>query len=291
MMNRRTLLGLGAGGAAALAGAAACSPIRILNALTPANGVNITPGEPYGPDGAHRLDVYAPEGPGTSRPVVVFFYGGSWQNGRREDYYFAGAGLAARGFVAVLPDYGKYPQVVFPGFVEDGALAVAWARREARRFGGDPARIFVMGHSAGAHIAAMLSLDGRYLAAQGLAPAQLSGLVGLAGPYDFLPLRDPVLKTIFAPEETIARTQPITFASSGAPPAFLATGADDTTVNPRNTANLSARLRAAGVRVEEKRYEGLNHYTIVGALGEPLRSRHPVYPDVIAFLESASRGA
>lgn len=285
-MRRRSLLALAGASAAGVAAATACSPIRIVNALTPADGVAVTPGEAYGADPAHRLDVYAPSQGTGPRPVVVFFYGGSWQNGRREDYYFVGAGLASRGFVAMLPDYRKYPQVVFPGFVDDGALAIAWARRHAARFGGDPARLFLMGHSAGAHIAAMLALDSRFLGVQGLTPRDVAGLVGLAGPYDFLPLRDPVLKTIFAPEETIARTQPITFVSPGAPPAFLATGVDDTTVNPRNTAHLSARLRAAGVRVEEKRYEGLNHYTIVGALGEPLRSRHPVFGDVIAFLDA-----
>ncbi len=287
-MKRRSLLALGTGSAGALAALAACSPIRILNALTPGDGIAVTNGEAYGPDPAHRVDVYAPVQAGAPRPVVVFFYGGSWQSGHREDYYFAGAGLASRGFVAMLPDYRKYPQVVFPGFLEDGAKSVAWAKRHAARFGGDPSRVFVMGHSAGAHIAAMLALDARYLGAQELAPRELSGLVGLAGPYDFLPLRDPVLKTIFAPEETIARTQPVTFVAPGAPPAFLATGADDTTVNPRNTASLSARLRAAGVSVREKRYEGLNHYTIVGALGEPLRSRQPVFDDVIAFLGGAS---
>ena len=287
-MKRRTFLALAGISAVPLGLLAACSPIRIVNALTPADGVAVTPGEAYGPDPAHRLDVYAPTQGAGPRPVVLFFYGGSWQNGRREDYYFAGAGLASKGFVAMLPDYRKYPQVVFPGFVDDGALAVAWARRNAARFGGDPTRIFLMGHSAGAHIAAMLSLDARYLGVQGLAPKDLAGLVGLAGPYDFLPLRDPVLKAIFAPEATIARTQPVTFVSAGAPPAFLATGADDSTVNPRNTASLSARLRAAGVSVEEKRYEGLNHYTIIGALGEPLRSRQPVFDDVIEFLRAAS---
>jgi acetyl esterase/lipase len=287
-MRRRTLLALGLASAGAIASLAACSPLRILNTLTPADGVAITRDEAYGPDPANRLDVYAPRQGRGPFPVVVFFYGGSWQNGQREDYFFAGASLASRGFVAVLPDYRKYPQVVFPGFLEDGALAVAWAKRNAARFGGDPSRVFLMGHSAGAHIAAMLSLDSRYLGAQGLDPKDLAGLVGLAGPYDFLPLRDPVLKTIFAPESTIARTQPITFVTPGAPRAFLATGADDTTVNPRNTANLAAKLRAAGASVREKRYEGLNHYTLIGALGEPLRSRNPVFEDVIAFLQEAS---
>lgn len=284
-MKRRSLLALAGASAAGLAAVTACSPLRVLNALAPADGVTVTPGEAYGPDPAHRLDAYAPAQAAGPRPVVVFFYGGSWQNGRREDYFFAGAGLASRGFVAMLPDYRKYPQVVFPGFLDDGALAVAWARRHAARFGGDPSRVFLMGHSAGAHIAAMLSLDGRYLGSQGLAPKDLAGLVGLAGPYDFLPLRDPVLQAIFAPESALARTQPINFVAPGAPPAFLATGADDSTVNPRNTERLAARLRQSGVIVREKRYEGLNHYTLVGALGEPLRSRHPVFGDVVAFLE------
>ena len=150
-MDRRAFLALGG------VAAAGCSPAVVLNALAP-DGLAREAGLAYGEGPSRRLDVYAPPAAGGPRPVVVFFYGGSWQNGKREDYRFAGAALAAEGFVAMVPDYRKYPEVRFPGFVEDGASAVAWARREAARFGGDPSKLWVMGHSAGAHIAALLAL-------------------------------------------------------------------------------------------------------------------------------------
>lgn len=278
-IDRRAFLALGG------AAAAGCSPATLLNAFAP-DGLARQAGIAYGDGPARRLDVYAPPSGGEPRPVVVFFYGGSWQNGRREDYRFAGAALASEGFVAVVPDYRKYPEVRFPGFVEDGAAAVAWARREAAAYGGDTRRLWVMGHSAGAHIAALLALDASYLAPHGLAPSALAGLVGLAGPYDFLPLSSETLKRVFSPEAVLPRSQPVNFAGPGAPPAFLATGADDTTVLPRNTVNLAARLRAAGRPVVERHYPSLNHYTLVGSLGAPLRSRHPVLDDVAAFIRA-----
>lgn len=283
-MDRRAFLALGG------VAAAGCSPAVVLNALAP-DGLAREAGLAYGEGPSRRLDVYAPPAAGGPRPVVVFFYGGSWQNGKREDYRFAGAALAAEGFVAMVPDYRKYPEVRFPGFVEDGAAAVAWARREAARFGGDPAKLWVMGHSAGAHIAALLALDAGYLAPHGMAPSSLAGLVGLAGPYDFLPLSSETLKRVFSPEAVLPRSQPVNFAGPGAPPAFLATGKDDTTVLPRNTVNLAARLRAAGRPVVERHYPSLNHYTLVGSLGAPLRSRHPVLDDVAAFIRSGGEQA
>lgn len=272
--------------AALLPVAAGCSPARLVNAIVPKDGFEYVEGIGYGSLPSQRLDAYIPRDPvAPSRPVVVFFYGGSWQDGERGDYLFVGEALASCGFVAVLPDYRKYPEVRFPGFVDDGAMAVAWARRNAGRFGGDPARVHVMGHSAGAHIAAMLALDGRYLAGHGLGPGSLAGLIGLAGPYDFLPLSSARLERIFAPADGLASTQPVNFASAAAPPSFLATGDSDTTVRPRNTVSLAARLRDAGVRVTERSYPGLNHFTIVGALAAPLRSRYPVLGDIRAFVE------
>jgi acetyl esterase/lipase len=265
---------------------AGCSPATILNALAPTGNLELRLAVPYGEHPRQRLDTYTPRAAAEPRPVVVFFYGGGWDSGSRESYLFVAEALASRGFVVVVPDYRIYPEVVFPAFLDDSAAAVAWAVRNARAIGGDPGRVFLMGHSAGAHIAAMLALDPQYLARAGLTPAALSGFIGLAGPYDFLPLKEPQLKIIFAPPETLARTQPINFVAPGAPPAFLAAPATDDRVSPGNTVRLSARLRAAGVPVTEQSYADLNHYTIVAVLSVPLRDSYSVLDDIERFVRA-----
>ena len=265
---------------------AACSPARLVNALVSTDTLVARRDIAYGDNPRQRLDVYEPkEGPppAAGRPVVVFFYGGSWDSGSREEYLFVAEALVSRGFVVVVPDYRVYPEVVFPAFLEDGARAIAWTRRNARAHGGNPDRIFLMGHSAGAHIAAMLCFDAHFLAAVGESPGNLAGFIGLAGPYDFLPLTSERLKLIFAPEATIARTQPITFVRGGEPPSLLITGTDDSVVSPGNTQRLAARLRVVGARVTERRLEGLNHFTIVGYLAAPLR-RADLLDEIAAFV-------
>lgn len=238
---------------------------------------------PYAEGSRRTVDVYR-AGSVENAPVVVFFYGGSWQGGGKEKYRFAAKALARCGFVVMVPDYRVFPEVRFPGFIEDGALAVRFARDSARRYGGDPERLFVMGHSAGAHIAAMLALDGRWVSGAGVPPATIAGLIGLAGPYDFLPLHG-TLKTVFGGADR-RETQPIFHVTPAAPPAFLATGATDRVVDPANSARLAARLAEAGCDVRSKSYAGIGHMLIVAALGLPalLRPLAPVLEDVAGFV-------
>lgn len=253
-------------------------------------GYDVDASVAYGEGSRRTLDVYRP-GRVENAPVIVFFYGGSWQGGRKERYRFAAAALVRCGFVVMVPDYRVFPEVRFPGFIEDGSLAVRFARDNARRYGGDPGRLFVMGHSAGAHIAAMLALDGRWASEAGVPPATIAGLIGLAGPYDFLPLRG-TLKTIFGDADR-RETQPIAYVTPGAPPAFLATGAMDRVVDPGNSERLAARLAAAGCDARWKSYPGLGHMLIVAALGLPalLRLLAPVLDDVAGFVaETAAAG-
>ena len=253
---------------------AACAPVAVLNAFVPEGGLERNSGIAYGDDARQRLDVYVPRAkPAQSpAPVVVFFYGGRWQEGHRSRYLFAAEALTAQGFVVVVPDYRVYPAVQYPGFLEDGARAVAWTRREIARFGGDTSRIFLMGHSAGAHIAAMLAYDEEFLARQGLRRADVRGVIGLAGPYDFLPLTDADLVGVFSAAPSLEATQPIRYVRGGEPPSLLITGDADTTVKPGNTVRLAARLREAGSTVVERHYAGLNHYTLIARLAAPLRS-------------------
>ena len=279
-------IGLAAIGAAL---AAACAPLTMFATLTPKDpAVREARNVAFGPEPHQRLDVYAPRrGKGaTPAPIAVFFYGGSWDTGKRTDYGWVGQALASRGFVTILPDYGLYPQVRYPGFLEDGALAVRWAQDHAAEFGGDPSRIVLVGHSAGAYNAAMIALDSRYLKAAGVDPKHIKALGGLSGPYDFLPLTDPIAERTFGEAKDLAATQPTSFVTKDSPPAFLATGDDDTMVFPKNTVKLAARYRAAGVEVQEEHYAGIDHVRMVLALSRPFRGRAPVLQQLTDFLHA-----
>jgi acetyl esterase/lipase len=270
----------------------ACSPVTILNALAPKAGITETRDVRYAPGDRHELDIYAPEEALVGRsaaPVVVFIYGGGWTDGNKGEYRFVAAALAARGYLTVVPDYRLYPRVRFPAFLQDNAAAVAWTKANIARYGGDPHRIFLMGHSAGAYNVAMLTLDKQGLAAVGMDPDRdITGTIGLAGPYDFLPLHDPELENVFAPAGDLRLSQPITFARGNAPPMFLAAGTADTTVLPLNTEHLAAAIRRDGGTVEERLYPGVNHTKIIGAMAGVLRWLAPSMADVTGFLDRYS---
>ena len=262
-----------------------CSPVKVLNALTPDDTFHSTTGIAYGDDPRQKLDVYVPRQPLKDAPVVVFFYGGSWNSGARGDYAFVGEALASRGIVAVLADYRLYPQVRYPLFLEDSARAVAWTRTHIHEFSGNPQRLYLMGHSSGAYNAAMLALDPGLLNAVGMSPEDLSGWIGLAGPYDFLPIENPQVRPVFFWPDSPPQSQPINHVRHGEPPALLIAATKDNLVNPaRNTAGLARKLREAGVPVQDLYYSRLNHVTLVASLSRPLRRLAPVLDQVVAFV-------
>lgn len=258
-----------------------------LNKLTPSSTYTLTGGVNYGPLPRQQLDIYRPTGttPAGGWPLVVFFYGGSWNWGSRAEYQFLGEALASRGVLALVADYRLYPEVRYPAFLEDSALAVAYGLREARRLGSNPKRVFVMGHSAGAYNAAMLALDGRWLQAAGQSPTALAGWVGLAGPYDFLPISNVNAQPVFHHPNYPAGSQPFEYVRRGAPPVFLGAAQGDKLVaTERNTIGLAARLRAADVPVTLKIYERIDHVLLVASMAWSLRWVVPVLNDVTAFV-------
>ncbi|ROL71470.1 esterase [Pseudomonas chlororaphis] len=264
---------------------AGCSPLKVLNALSPSGGVIKTRDIAYGSDPRQHLDIYQPKDAAPGAPVVVFFYGGSWNSGSRGDYGFVGEALASRGMVVVLADYRLYPQVRYPAFLEDAAAAVAWTYEHIAGYGANPQRLYVMGHSSGAYNAAMLALDPSLLAAVGLSPAVIKGWIGLAGPYDFLPIANQAVRPVFFYPDSPPDSQPINHVSRGAPPALLMASNDDTLVNPqRNTGGLANKLRAAGVPVQEFYFSRTGHGTLVAALARPLRGLAPVLDRVSDFV-------
>lgn len=282
----RRLFCLAMGGCLLLA-MTACSPLKLLNALTPDGSFDKTEGIAYGADPRQKLDVYVPSHPVANAPVVVFFYGGSWNSGSRSDYGFVGEALASRGIVAVLADYRLYPQVRYPLFLEDGAKAVAWTHEHIRQFSGNPQRLYLMGHSSGAYNAAMLALDPDLLGAVGLSPHNLSGWIGLAGPYDFLPIKNPDVRPVFFWPDSPPQSQPINHVSRGLPPALLMAATDDELVNPaRNTGGLARKLREAGVPVQDLYFSRPGHATLVATLSRPMRGLASVLEQVAAFVKA-----
>jgi acetyl esterase/lipase len=281
-VSRRTLLA----GFCAVA-AAGCSRLAFVAANVPAafghyrRHADIA----YGEDPQHRVDVYVPESAAAApRPLVVFWHGGRWSFGDKADYRFVGAALASLGYVAVLANYRHYPQVKMPGFMDDAARAALWAAAHAGEFGADAQRLYLMGHSAGSHLAALVTLDPRYFAALGKPAPPIAGVIGLSGPYDFLPLMEADVQDMFGPPSNYPDSQPINFVRSDAPPMLLVHGLKDDTVWPKNSRNLATALAARGVPVVLKLYPKQGHADTVAALSLPARGRAPTLADIAAFV-------
>ena len=235
--------------------------------------------ETYSPEKNLGLDIYQPTGKAAGpAPVVVFFYGGAWQRGSAAQYRFVGQRLAEQGWLAIVADYRTWPRVGFPGFVEDGAEAVAWAQKNAARLGGDPQRIYLMGHSAGAQIAVLLGTDARYLARHQIKPSSLAGVIGLAGPYDFNITGQYV--PIFGPPSQWPDAMALNFVDGDEPRFLLIHGDEDKVVWPRNSEGLAARLRANGIQATVLIMPGDGHAAPLLSLYRP-KSR----PQVIAAIK------
>jgi acetyl esterase/lipase len=278
-MTRRAVI------ASALASlAAACSPLAALNALGPRdrNARRVARDLPYGDDPRQRFDLYAPTNGNDALATLVFLYGGGWDSGSRAEYGWAAQALAAQGFLVALPDYRVVPQVRFPAFIEDAAAATVRVAQVARDHGGDPDRLGVLGHSAGAHLAMMITLDRRYMAAVDR-PDLIRAAAGLAGPYEFLPFNVPASINAFgrAPDPTL--TQPVTFARADAPPIWLGHGTADVVVHAEDTEILRDRLRALGAPVEAKLYADLDHADLIATFSPLFRKKAPVLDDVAGF--------
>jgi acetyl esterase/lipase len=270
------------------------SSVEIFNALMlhDRGAVRAAADVAYGDGGKRKLDIYAPDNSGNGAhsawdggaPVLVHFYGGGWNSGTRKGYGFLAKAFAARGIVTVIPDYRPHPEGRYPGFLEDSAAVVAWVQQNIARFGGDPSRIFLSGHSAGAYNAAMLAMDPRWLQGAGVDRANIAGWLGLAGPYDFLPLDVETSIRTFSHVADLPSTQPINHASEGDPPAFIANGFDDTIVGKHHVERLAAKFETLGVPHTPRIYEGVEHFWIMLSIARPLRFRLNVLEEMVAFV-------
>ncbi len=247
----------------------------------------------YGPLGRHELDIYPARRKSGDKmaPVLVFLYGGSWKEGRKSLYGFLGKAFAAKGFCVVVPDYRLYPETRFPGFVEDAALALAWVKESIHQFGGDADQLHLMGHSAGAHIGALLCLDEGHLDQVDLTPSHLTSFTGVAGPYSFNPLESANVACVFEHLDDINSARPIKHAHGSAPPMLLLDSINDKTVPKHNSEHLHNALAEAGGRVSRITYPLPGHIGIIAAISLPLRFLAPVLRDSSSFMKAVDKQA
>jgi acetyl esterase/lipase len=264
---------------------AACSPLGVMNTLSPkdANSYRRAEDVVYGPDPRQRFDIYAPEDAVENPKLLVFIYGGSWRDGSKANYAFVGRAFAAAGYLVAIPDYRIVPDVRYPDFVIDCGRAAATFQARAEDYGSRHSQVYLVGHSAGAYNAVMLALADELAAAGGLARSTIAAVAALSGPYDFLPLRVRATEQAFAGVENLQATQPVNRVQSGAPPMLLANGSDDDVVVPKNMYRLQELLKAEGVPVVIREYEGLGHAATLLSLARLFRWRADVLDDVTDF--------
>ena len=259
--------------------------LGLLNLLVPRAGFVAHRSLCFGSDPRQKMDIYVPKALHAPAPVLLFFYGGGWQGGRRGDYLAFGQVFASAGIVTAVADYRLYPQVKYPAFVEDAAAALAFLHAHASTYGGDPARLFVSGHSAGAYNAVMLASEPAFLRAQGGDLNWIAGVIGIAGPYNFLPMVQKEYVDMFHGPNNLD-SMPVNHVTGPRPPMLLVTGTRDRTVAPSNTKSMAARLKSAGSAVEEIHYRGRGHVDILLSLLPGLRGLAPLRRDMLDFIHA-----
>jgi acetyl esterase/lipase len=252
----------------------ACSPLSLLNSTVDHSGYNSHLDITYGSQPRQPLKADA--------DVVIFYYGGRWQSGNKHEYTFVADAFTSKGIIAVLPDYRLYPEVDWQTIINDAADAYEWVHNNIAHYQGNPQRIFVAGHSAGAHIAAMLVLNDDLLNGSAKPPC---GFIGLAGPYDFLPIEQADIKRVFSTSDNLLQTQPITYVSPGDPAIMLLHGEGDTTVKPGNSIRMADMLRLRGGQAEYVLYKDVDHVDILLSLSSTFRDYSPALQDSIEFIQ------
>ena len=278
-------------GAMLLAGGCRTMLFGVLNSTDQRKNIEAERNLSFAPAQHLSLDVYRPLH-ARGAPVVVFFYGGDWTHGKRQWYRFVGTTLAAHGVITVIPDYRKYPRVGLDGFMQDAARAVAWAHQHAHELGGDPRNVFLMGHSSGAQIAGLLTTHPSWLAADGVSSHDLAGFIGLAGVYDFVPIRHKEIgmRHVFGEQPVQQqRADPMTFVHAGEPPMLLLQGSADHEVRAAGNVALAHKARAAHDDAELKLYPGVGHMALVLSLSRPMQQQAPVLHDVLSFIHAHER--
>ena len=272
----------------AVFGLSGCSSLDMVNAFTPSpSGLPVTLS--YGSSERQRVDVYRA---GRRKPLVIFFYGGSWNSGSRTDYRFVARAFNDLGYSVAIPDYRLTPEALYPDFLKDSAQAISLLINRAEEFGADPQRVILVGHSAGAYNAMMVALDQRWLSPEDR--QRIRGVIGLASPVNFLPIELPAARLAFHWPNTPRDSQPIEHVSSSSPPILFINANNDPLVDPRiNSIAMAEKLRAANVYVEVENFDGplgmINHARLVATLSPTFQFLSPTLDKSRVFIERVTR--
>jgi acetyl esterase/lipase len=281
----------------------ACVPLLILS-LVPLTGWSadgrtaplpaVEKDVPYAEGGdQHQLDLYLPARKGF--PTVVFTYGGGWHTGGRKSVTPVGEKLQSLGFGCALVSHRLSPKDRFPAQAEDVAAAFAWVKQHIAEKGGDPRRVFLMGHSSGAHLSLLVAADPKYLGRHRLSPADVAGVVGLSTPTDLEPRKDgkgfgDVLMRgrgadVFSRDPTVMRdASPVRHVSRRLPPVLLVVGERDFPMLEGDGKAFVAKAKGAGAEAALFVARGRDHMGVVRSL---LDEKSPVRDRVLDFLRQA----
>tara|TARA_B100001057_G_scaffold259112_1_gene259305 strand:+ start:3464 stop:4315 length:852 start_codon:yes stop_codon:yes gene_type:complete len=266
--------------------AAGCSPLIFANPLSPYDGYKLESDVAYGIHRRQKLDIYEPLIQENNETIIMFVYGGSWRSGERSNYRFIAQRFVSRGYTTIVPDYRLYPEIQFPAFVDDIAKAIVWTSRRYEQKNNSP-KIILVGHSAGAHIVALLALDNRYLNRAGASKKIIRGWVSLAGPHAFNPLKTESTKPIFdnfAP--IIEQTKPITFARSDAPPGLLLHGRNDKVVYAENSVLLANAIKNERGQITLKNIDDVGHIEILLSITGHKLFDNSVKQEIFKFIKN-----
>jgi len=262
--------------------ACSSSALFVINTLSKFDNYSVSKDLAYGEDPLQRLDIYTPKG--KAKGTVIFFYGGCWgacSTYTKDDYTFVAQALTSKGYSVVIPDYRIYPKVLFPQIMEDAVSVLEWTNKNVLSKQKKHKKLFLMGHSAGGHISAMLCVNKEHLGKT--LYSSITGYIGLATPYDFL-FDQAYQEKLFA-NIAYKNTQVTTFVEGDEAPFLLLYGKADTTVYSRNIEKMIQKVQEKKGSVESHIYEGINHVDILTALSLPLRWKYDVLSDIEAFLD------
>ncbi|WP_370260759.1 alpha/beta hydrolase [Limnobacter sp.] len=251
-----------------------CSSIQLVNNVSKVYQVEVNNNLPVGHGSRLAYDLYLPNKPASqtaSTPVIVFFYGGSWNRGSRSEYEFVGRRLASEGYIVAIPDYRLYPEVKYPDFLIDGAKSVNALIDELRnpRYAAlrPSKKVVLMGHSAGAYNAAMLAYDPRWLKETAQSSSVVAGFIGLAGAYNIYPIKDQEVQPVFHHPNYPEQSQPIEFVNNTAPASLIVAPEQDTILSTeRNSQALHQALTKAGGQSTLVTVSSTDHVTLIGTL-------------------------
>jgi acetyl esterase/lipase len=265
------------------------SALYILSNTSGLEGTQRLEGIAYGAHPRQKLDVYVPTGTqAAAKGIVVFGYGGGYTDGNRDEYRFIGQVFASLGLVTVVYDYRLFPEVRFPTYLEDAALAVRWAYDHAGDYGADKYAMLLAGHSAGAHIAALLATNPKYLEAVQMQPRQLGLVLALGGGYQFWNAQTGFISPDIAQVMQGAaplETQPIEFISPFSANMVLMHGSQDQVLPIGQARAFAARAKQVGADVTLLEYPG-DHASTVIDLSTTLRFRSSQYNDLVKVLKA-----